>query len=179
MGQPISALPPAPRRRYVFWTSHARLADQAALEASHLKARREQALMAWSDAQQAFGAVLQAARRCEWLLARSERLFSRSRVAIRRMTTPDRPPQVTIAMTPEERQQHATRCRELAELALADRQRQCFLSIAHLYEREIELLERAAINIAQSRGLLAKVEDKSTHGTFAMFASSPSAHSGT
>jgi hypothetical protein len=68
-------------------------------------------------------------------------------------------------MTPEERQQHATRCRERAELALTDRQRQCFLNIAHLYEREIELLKRAAINIAQ------KVEDKTTHRTFAMFAS--------
>ena len=55
----------------------ARLADLAALEASQLKARREQAFMAWSDAQQAFSVVRQAARRCERLLARSERLFCR------------------------------------------------------------------------------------------------------
>ena len=67
----------------------ARLADLAAL----LKARREQAFMAWSDAQQAFSVVRQAARRCEWLLARSERLFCRLIVAIHRIATRDRPPQ--------------------------------------------------------------------------------------
>ena len=65
----------------------ARLADQAALEASQLKARRQQALMAWSDAQQAFGTALQAAQRCEWLLAQSERLLSDQKLPIRRIAT--------------------------------------------------------------------------------------------
>jgi hypothetical protein len=146
----------------------ARCADQAALEASRLKALREQAHMAWSHAQQAFGVALQAAQRSEWFLVRSEALFSRSRVA----NSADRywgsardKRRKRSAMTPNERLQHATRCRELAKLALTDRQRQCFLKIAHLYERET-LLERAAINIAQSRKLLATTE---------RLASSPSA----
>ena len=60
----------------------ARLADQAALEASQLKARREHALGDWSDVQQALGMTLQDAERCERLLARSERLSSQSRIAI-------------------------------------------------------------------------------------------------
>jgi hypothetical protein len=141
-----------------------RLADEAGLETSRLKARREEARSALLHAHRMLGRALDAAGSCERLIARSDGMLSRSQVAI----TADRyrggvginkPANASVSAVAHRsiNLELANRCLELARAPGADRV--TLAKMATLFENRGHLAEGSRVLLSESRELLSRVDE--------------------